>query len=357
MAYEVIMPALGMAQDTGKLVAWHKQIGDAVVSTDVLMEVETDKTTMEVDAGADGIILEMLVAAGDNVPVGNVVAVIGSAGETTTIETAVSEDLKTAAATEETTQQEIQVDNGVETVSVPEVPSPSPSPSMPMLPTVSSVAISGRILASPKARVMATENNIDLVQLRQSGASEPFHVADIDTFMASGVATMSAQTSFGGGVLQAEINADAFTNLLTQLSMEDDGVLVIAAFVAGAMRQMRDDVTAYIQLNLVDSQGNVQTVGNPDLGGLTLVADRVNSDNGEVQADLIIHDLRATRLSGAIPVPGLVPELWVMEKTVQHGNLLSLSLTYGAKHMSSPQAIALLDGLARRIEMPITHLL
>ena len=52
----VIMPALGMAQDTGLIVAWHKAPGDAVASGDILFEVETDKSTMEVEAGHDGFV-------------------------------------------------------------------------------------------------------------------------------------------------------------------------------------------------------------------------------------------------------------------------------------------------------------
>ena len=48
------MPQLGMAQDTGLLVAWLKDAGDAVAAGDVLFEVETDKSTMEVEAGRDG---------------------------------------------------------------------------------------------------------------------------------------------------------------------------------------------------------------------------------------------------------------------------------------------------------------
>ncbi|MEY8100124.1 biotin/lipoyl-containing protein, partial [Falsihalocynthiibacter sp. S25ZX9] len=54
MAHEVIMPALGMAQETGKIVSWQKQAGDAVKIGDVLMEVETDKAVMDVEALADG---------------------------------------------------------------------------------------------------------------------------------------------------------------------------------------------------------------------------------------------------------------------------------------------------------------
>lgn len=75
MPFEVIMPALGMAQDTGRLVSWLKKVGEAVDESDVLMEVETDKTTMEA-AGASGFVSELFASAGDDVPVGNVIAII-----------------------------------------------------------------------------------------------------------------------------------------------------------------------------------------------------------------------------------------------------------------------------------------
>ncbi len=60
MPFEVIMPALGMAQDTGRLVSWLKKVGEAVDESDVLMEVETDKTTMEVPAGRAVLFLNYL---------------------------------------------------------------------------------------------------------------------------------------------------------------------------------------------------------------------------------------------------------------------------------------------------------
>lgn len=76
MPHEVIMPALGMNQDTGLIVAWHKQAGDAVKAGETLMEVETDKATMEVEAQADGYLVDLRADAGQDVPVGNVVALI-----------------------------------------------------------------------------------------------------------------------------------------------------------------------------------------------------------------------------------------------------------------------------------------
>ncbi len=82
MAHEVIMPALGMAQETGKIISWQKQPGDAVKAGDVLMEVETDKAVMEVEALADGYLGSVSAVAGEDVPVGQIVALISDTADT-----------------------------------------------------------------------------------------------------------------------------------------------------------------------------------------------------------------------------------------------------------------------------------
>jgi pyruvate dehydrogenase E2 component (dihydrolipoamide acetyltransferase) len=78
---EVIMPALGMAQETGKLIKWLKQPGEQVVKGEPLMEVETDKTTVEVEAPASGVLADVNVQPDQDVPVGRVIAVIVEANE------------------------------------------------------------------------------------------------------------------------------------------------------------------------------------------------------------------------------------------------------------------------------------
>ena len=79
MSHDVIMPALGMAQDSGILVSWSKQPGDAIAVGDALFEVETDKATMEVEAQHSGFLNNVVANAGDEVPVGQVIAVVGEA--------------------------------------------------------------------------------------------------------------------------------------------------------------------------------------------------------------------------------------------------------------------------------------
>jgi len=81
LATDVIMPALGMAQETGKVLRWLKAEGDEVAKGEPLMEVETDKVTVEIEAPTDGLLAGLRAAEGADVPVGEAVAVILAPGE------------------------------------------------------------------------------------------------------------------------------------------------------------------------------------------------------------------------------------------------------------------------------------
>ena len=81
MATDVIMPALGVAQEKGTLLNWLKAEGQSVTKGEPLMEVETDKATVEIEAPASGILANVTAGAGDEIPVGNKIAVILAPGE------------------------------------------------------------------------------------------------------------------------------------------------------------------------------------------------------------------------------------------------------------------------------------
>ena len=81
MAVDVIMPAMGATQETGRLVRWFKQEGDSVTKGEMLMEVETDKSVVEVEAPASGILAQVTAAPDDEIPVGQVIALIVEPGE------------------------------------------------------------------------------------------------------------------------------------------------------------------------------------------------------------------------------------------------------------------------------------
>src|ERR1700758_3473154 len=139
MAFSVVMPALEMAQETGKLLAWRKKEGDPVTKGEPLLEIETDKAVVEVEAPADGILAGIKAAEGADIPVGQTIAWIVAPGEAPPAESAAGTPVARASSHARTE------------------PSPSPAPSGGSPQSVSSSA-----KISPKARRLAKELGVDL---------------------------------------------------------------------------------------------------------------------------------------------------------------------------------------------------
>ena len=74
MASNVILPALGMAQESGTIVRWLKAEGEQVTQGEPIAEIETDKATVEIEATASGVLAAISAAAGETVPTGQVIA-------------------------------------------------------------------------------------------------------------------------------------------------------------------------------------------------------------------------------------------------------------------------------------------
>src|ERR1700681_2520325 len=81
MAISVVMTALEMAQETGKLLAWRKKEGEAVKKGEPLLEIETDKAVVEIEAPGDGILVGITAHEGAVIPVGETIAWLVAAGE------------------------------------------------------------------------------------------------------------------------------------------------------------------------------------------------------------------------------------------------------------------------------------
>src|SRR6266851_7538307 len=81
MAISVVMPALEMAQETGKLISWLKKEGESVAKGEPLLEIETDKAVMEIESPGDGVLAGVKIQAGAEVPVGQTIAWIVRPGE------------------------------------------------------------------------------------------------------------------------------------------------------------------------------------------------------------------------------------------------------------------------------------
>ena len=149
MAKNVIMPALEMAQETGTVVSWLKKEGDSITKGEPLLEVETDKATVEVEATADGVLAGIKAGEGTEVPVGETIAWILAPGEEVPAEAA------QARATGRTLSQKAASAATAETgASTREK-------------TRGKRSGGGKI--SPKARRLAKEHGVDLDQVRGTG--------------------------------------------------------------------------------------------------------------------------------------------------------------------------------------------
>jgi pyruvate dehydrogenase E2 component (dihydrolipoamide acetyltransferase) len=156
MAFSVVMPALEMAQETGKLLAWRKKEGDPVTKGEPLLEIETDKAVVEVEAPADGILAGIKAAAGADIPVGQTIAWIVAAGEAPPV------DASTAPAARAGSHVKAE-------------PTHTASASA----TGSAPATTTSAKISPKARRLAKELGVDLATVRGSGAGGEILASDV----------------------------------------------------------------------------------------------------------------------------------------------------------------------------------
>jgi pyruvate dehydrogenase E2 component (dihydrolipoyllysine-residue acetyltransferase) len=155
MPISIVMPALEMAQDTGKLVAWRKQEGESVTKGEILLEIETDKAVVEVEALADGVLAGVKAAPGDVIPVGQTIAWLLANGESVPADE-VSPRSEAAAAR-----------------------NLSSSVSVAQKPREESKAGPARVKISPKARRLAQEHGVNLASLTGSGPDGEILVSDV----------------------------------------------------------------------------------------------------------------------------------------------------------------------------------
>jgi pyruvate dehydrogenase E2 component (dihydrolipoamide acetyltransferase) len=157
MAISVVMPALEMAQENGKLLAWRKKEGERVNKGEPLLEIETDKAVVEIEAPGDGILAGITADVGAVIPVGETIAWLVAPGEKPPARTASTAptarassggDRTTAAAAAQAAEQ--------------------PATSAPQI--------------SPKARRLAKEMGVDITRLRGTGPEGTITTEDVQKF-------------------------------------------------------------------------------------------------------------------------------------------------------------------------------
>ena len=300
MPTNVIMPALELAQETGKVLRWMKAPGDTVRKGEPIVEIETDKVTVEIESPASGVLSQVTAQEGDVVPVGQTIALIAEPGAAS-IPTAppTTGPLATGPLTPPTHHGGVG-ERAPSTLSPVGSPTPlSPlgrgqgegikaSPlarriaeehgvdlsriktstgkiekadvlafveSLKMAPS-NGAAIVGLVAASPKARRLAAERGVELSALRGSGPGGAVLVADVLTVAAAVTAPLttapltlpSPQRGEGGGVgtvwrIMAERMTASWTSAPHFYLVREVNVARLVAWLGTARRQTGAHVT------------------------------------------------------------------------------------------------------------------
>lgn len=319
------MPMLGMAQDTGKLIAWHKSAGEAVAAGDVLFEVETDKSVSEVEAQTDGYLSQVQVTEGTDVPVGQVIAVIADSPDAD-------------VPIPQTTQTEL--------AAAPVAPAEAPTVAE-LLRVTSETG--NRVLASPKARRMAEDAGLDLSRLVAAGLPQPFHAADVSSAIAEAEPAQAVDTErvFHIAAQVPALASDVFIQRMRDEAGKDlsYGNLAIA-FAARALRKATQTDT--LTLSLETSDGQKLSFTDPDRMRLSFMTGSERADS----TDLDIKDLGEGYLTH-VSTDLMNATALTMSRT---GDVFHLTLSYRPDQFTTDQANLMMSDFCERLAEPMLAL-
>ena len=335
---QIVMPALGMAQETGRVIAWHKQVGEEIDVDDILLEVETDKATMEVPAGKAGFVANLFVGAGQEVPVGSVIATLSNVKPSGIA--APRQPLPKPIIVPAETPISVAMTSGLK-----------PRFIQPGSQTTDVVAGSGKILASPKARRLALENDLDLSLLAKAGYAQPYHVADLERF--DDLPQLNTEKSVLGNNkrINAAIPVIGVESFLAKLKEQADieiyDYLVWASFASAAWRNQNQTHAAVI-VEVAELLTPIGIYENLDTQRLSCAV-QCNTQN---PPNFIIRTLSKSLIT-ALHLDHSYPSITVQKTATDY----LISFEFSANAMSDFAAVAFISDFAARLEDPLRQLL
>jgi pyruvate dehydrogenase E2 component (dihydrolipoamide acetyltransferase) len=189
MAISIVMPALEMAQETGKLLAWRKDEGEKVTKGEPLLEIETDKAVVEIVAPGDGLLAGVTAQIGDEIPVGQTIAWLVKPGETPP--------------------------SGKETESPSTRATPAPDRVSSAAPPAADGHAGSTPQISPKARRLAKELSVDFAQIPGTGPGGVITAEDVQAFAAAKSLCPAATSAAGPLSKIARLMAERTTHSWT----------------------------------------------------------------------------------------------------------------------------------------------
>ncbi|RPI94593.1 MAG: 2-oxo acid dehydrogenase subunit E2 [Chloroflexi bacterium] len=203
MSETISMPKLGFDMAEGTLVRWVKNEGENVNKGDVLAEIETDKATVEVESSASGVVRKLLVEEGSVVPVGDPIAVVGSADEKIEETPTKVTEPKAEKKTDESKGEELKTESEEERSKKETPKAEATAPAAQAQPAVAPVAQAaasvqeGSVKASPLAKKIARDNKVDLARLQGTGPGGRVVRKDVEAALSSGQSSVVSRQPAG----------------------------------------------------------------------------------------------------------------------------------------------------------------
>ena len=187
MSHEIFMPALSSTMTEGKIVEWLKNPGDKVERGESVLVVESDKADMDVESFQDGYLAAVLMPAGSTAPVGETIGIIVENEDEIL---SVQKNNKTVKIQSDENKKDIQLENKSEEVSVKSAKTAKPEEPKnnkvdekiiknESLIDASIANTSSRVIASPKAKKLASQNGVDLTKVRGTGPHGRIQAEDV----------------------------------------------------------------------------------------------------------------------------------------------------------------------------------
>ncbi len=209
MAQAIIMPKAGMAMETGKIIEWLKQPGDKIETGEAILEIETDKVAMEVEAETAGVLLAITREAGDEVPVTETIGWIGAEGEEAP---KAAEASATAEPSAPPTAPSPSAGSGATAEpAATGAPEPGGQPAAQATdgpPVSGGHAFGGRVKATPAARRLARELSVSLDSVSPGGPAGEVRAADVKQAVAAGTGAAARSASPLAGRTAAQAGVD-----------------------------------------------------------------------------------------------------------------------------------------------------
>jgi pyruvate dehydrogenase E2 component (dihydrolipoamide acetyltransferase) len=244
MASPILMPDLGSGMEEGLLLNWTKQVGDTIKDGDVIAEIETDKTTVEVPVHASGTITELVGEPGQTLKVGEVIGYVDSNGAA---QSAPAADAKPAA-------QAASANGG----SAPAQAAPAAETEAPEVAEPEEEAdgnLPGGVKASPVARKMAAERDIDLKRVKGTGPGGRITKSDVEDYVpgaAPAKAAPAASPTGSPAAAASAIPAPVYRVPEASADVEIIETSKLRARIASRMTESKQQVPHFYVTTVVD---------------------------------------------------------------------------------------------------------